>query len=144
MRTRKRTVYYCDFCNKKLMRRDAMESHEKHCTMNPNRECRMCDLNGSSNDMQAMLVLLEMSNANEIKSAIVHLLFDEDYNRQLLALYRKITHNCPACILALSRQYESINPTIFDYQKEARELKKRVNTMNLQELSEATGIQLEP
>ena len=42
MKARQKWVYYCDFCKKKLMVRAAMERHEKHCTMNPDRVCRMC------------------------------------------------------------------------------------------------------
>ena len=38
--------YICDYCGKKQYASWAMKKHEKHCTMNPNRECRMCDLMG--------------------------------------------------------------------------------------------------
>lgn len=44
MKIKTRTVYYCDFCKKKSFRKSSMEKHEKHCTMNPKRECRLCKL----------------------------------------------------------------------------------------------------
>lgn len=42
MKTKVKNVYYCEYCNKHGLRSDAMEKHEKHCTLNPNRECRLC------------------------------------------------------------------------------------------------------
>ena len=43
MKKKTRIVYYCDFCKKRLMRIDAMERHEKHCTANLDRKCRVCE-----------------------------------------------------------------------------------------------------
>lgn len=37
-----RKVYYCDFCKKSNRSASAMSKHEKHCTLNPKRECRLC------------------------------------------------------------------------------------------------------
>lgn len=38
------TLYVCEFCNKKLERKHAMEKHEKWCSKNPANEtaCSMC------------------------------------------------------------------------------------------------------
>ena len=47
MKVKVRKVYYCDFCKKRLMRIDAIINHEKHCTANLSRICRMCDGIGS-------------------------------------------------------------------------------------------------
>lgn len=44
MRSKQVTRYYCDYCRKAGMRRDAIETHEKHCCRNPARQCRMCDM----------------------------------------------------------------------------------------------------
>ena len=41
MKVVKKNVYYCDYCNKKGLR--SLKAHEKHCTANPDRECRLCD-----------------------------------------------------------------------------------------------------
>ncbi len=36
--------YKCDFCGKKGYSKGHMNKHERHCTMNPDRACRMCVL----------------------------------------------------------------------------------------------------
>ena len=43
MKTKLRQRHYCDFCKKSGGSRYHMERHEKYCTMNPKRECRMCE-----------------------------------------------------------------------------------------------------
>ena len=35
-------VFYCEFCKKKSLATHSMLKHEKHCTLNPKRECRLC------------------------------------------------------------------------------------------------------
>lgn len=42
MKVKVKTVYYCEYCGKKMFVRKAMERHEKRCTRNPNRSCGMC------------------------------------------------------------------------------------------------------
>ena len=41
MKVKKKNVYYCDFCKKKSLR--SLKIHERHCTANPDRECRLCE-----------------------------------------------------------------------------------------------------
>lgn len=41
MYTRKKTVYYCEFCRKYKLTPQSMVIHERHCTANPDRKCRM-------------------------------------------------------------------------------------------------------
>ena len=50
MKTLLKKVYYCDFCKKKGMSASAMSVHEKHCTLNPNRQCRLCILHNLSSE----------------------------------------------------------------------------------------------
>lgn len=40
MRREKKWVYYCDFCKKRSLR--SLKTHEAHCTLNPQRSCRLC------------------------------------------------------------------------------------------------------
>ena len=40
MRVETKQVFYCDFCKGRKLSRLAMEKHELHCTMNPERTCR--------------------------------------------------------------------------------------------------------
>lgn len=42
MKTIKKNVYYCEYCNKHGLSAGAMAKHEKHCTANPDRICRLC------------------------------------------------------------------------------------------------------
>ena len=37
----RKLVFYCEFCRKYKLTSFAMGVHEKHCTMNPDRVCRM-------------------------------------------------------------------------------------------------------
>lgn len=41
MRSVRKLVYYCDFCDRYKLTPQSMKVHEKHCTMNPDRVCRM-------------------------------------------------------------------------------------------------------
>lgn len=43
MKRVKKNVYYCDFCKKKGLSKYHIKKHEKHCTGNLDRECRMCE-----------------------------------------------------------------------------------------------------
>src|SRR4030043_432696 len=91
--------YYCDFCKKKTLSAGAMTIHEKHCTMNPNRDCRMCNYNGNSGSrpMNELLTLLP-HDLNYEKEA-----YEDRINASLPEL-REATNNCPACIMAALRQ----------------------------------------
>jgi hypothetical protein len=42
MKTKTKKVYYCDFCGKHKLTSNSIIIHEKHCTLNPNRICRVC------------------------------------------------------------------------------------------------------
>lgn len=48
MKVIEKKVYYCGFCKKHGLSRVHMEEHEKHCTLNIERQCRMpwCDMVG--------------------------------------------------------------------------------------------------
>lgn len=41
MKTKRRLVYYCEFCKKYKLTPQSMVIHETHCTLNPDRICRM-------------------------------------------------------------------------------------------------------
>jgi len=43
MKVINKKVYYCDFCKKHGLSGGAMSGHEKHCTLNRKRECRICN-----------------------------------------------------------------------------------------------------
>jgi len=82
--------YSCDFCKKSKYTPQSMRLHEKHCTLNPNRECRMCYFAFGSSTTP-MAELLEIFGDGS----------DERYYK-----LRKRIDECPACILATIRQAE--------------------------------------
>lgn len=88
MRTKRVLRYWCDYCNKSMGSKNGMQTHERHCTMNPNRYCRMC--NGRQKPIK------ELSNAA---------------NKGLTEL-RAVAYGCPACMLSGIRQREHIPLTI--------------------------------
>lgn len=104
MKTKRVNRYYCDFCKKSGCNKHALEQHEAHCTMNPHRECRMCEAQGESpKPMDELLSILpEPHNGGWVSS--------EEERKYLLSmrpytekLFDKVG-GCPACILATFRQ----------------------------------------
>lgn len=117
--------YWCEFCGKAGCGKGAMRKHETHCTMNPERECRMCiagaDGGGKVKHKPLAAVIELLVKTNDASQAL-------DFS------------GCPACTLAALRQ-SGLNRTIldeagnsvireplpFDYKKEAVEFWQRVN-----------------
>lgn len=81
--------YYCEFCKKGSLSGGHMGSHEKYCTANPNRICRMHPL--VTDRLQASM--LEMRAALSTASP--------DHGMSKL---RQLAEDCPMCILAAIRQ----------------------------------------
>ena len=110
MRVRKTNRYYCDFCPKANCSSGAMRLHERHCTMNPNRSCRICK---HPRDIPSIVKSLPP----DLRSSY----YDDKGNPTgvvLLAQIRTACNNCPACILTIVRQ-ASITPVVdFDYKEE--------------------------
>jgi hypothetical protein len=130
---RERTVkrYYCDFCKKAGFQKNAMIKHETHCTMNPNRKCRMCVfVSGSS---QPNLTQEDARAIFKPMPAIMSESQHADWLRQAaegIAVLRARTENCPACILAALRAADVPVPLMsdhFDFSKECANLWSEVN-----------------
>jgi len=90
-----------------------MERHEKYCTSNPDRECRICD------------------KLQEVQEPLKRLL--EVYEKGNLPELRKVT-NCPMCILWTLKAYFK-NTTGepwdagFDFKKELQEFWDEENSV---------------
>lgn len=104
--------YFCDHCKKGGLSAGHMKNHEKHCTANPERICRMHKyFEEPQVPMSDMLTALRV---RPIEMAMNRL--------------RHITNDCPMCILSAIRQSgigkwdgdpESQSPdTGFDFKKE--------------------------
>lgn len=105
MIVKKKNVYYCEYCSKKSLR--SVIIHEKHCTANPDRECRLCDnqkIKPIIEKYQKYFYLRETKNSHpvsewgEIKVTPV---FKKKFT--LEDLMNELDYECPNCILALIR-----------------------------------------
>lgn len=94
MKTKIKKVYYCDFCKKHSLR--SLTEHEKHCTGNPNRECR---LDGCMNyDLNPIIEKFKSQYKTENNSEFG---FQEVIKHPKMIEIRKSVNNCPNCILTI-------------------------------------------
>ena len=104
MIVKKKNVYYCEYCKKKGLR--SLKIHEKHCTANPNRECRLCDnenIKPIIEKYQKYFYLRELNKpavADWDSYAIIPV-FKKKFT--LRDLVNELDYTCPNCILALIR-----------------------------------------
>lgn len=109
MRSRKVTRYWCDHCNKAGLQAHAMAKHEAHCTLNPLRKCRVCELLGEATPVVADLVAL-LPRPGDYPSLGASLSTMDEVNALCPAVdaaiptLRDAAHNCPACIMVALRQ----------------------------------------
>ena len=115
--------YKCDYCAKSNCSAGGMAQHEKHCTLNPNRECRMCESGWPKPELLAVL------DGAEEK---LYVYWDADADDQehaaktagrkvindgLLAALHTEADGCPACMLSAIRQ--SCHEGYFDWDYKA-------------------------
>ena len=110
MKTVKKNVYYCDFCKKRTLSASSMSVHEKHCTANPDRKCRMCD--DYSGVRERVDELKKRFKLHESKLSYP----DETYFQETIIAVewigepitmqeiRDLSDNCPNCMFAIIRQ----------------------------------------
>lgn len=114
--------------------RNHMEKHEKHCTMNPNRECRLCEIIGESPRPMAELlaVVPRLAYYDYGVSPYPDYAAYEKATIAALPKLRELTNNCPACILAALRQAKNtqLGPDHFDFFKESKAFLKENNNPN--------------
>jgi len=98
MKIVKKNVYYCEFCGKHSLR--SLKIHEEHCTLNPNRKCRLC------NTETLKLIIDKYSNRYKIVEV------DSEYNVVKVEWLNgevkiediiKDCGNCPNCVLTILR-----------------------------------------
>lgn len=131
MKTVKKNVYYCDFCKKKGLSAPVIARHEKHCTANPDRECKPCK---ESRDIKTFIEKLK--SRFEIKETIDQYtgftnqeVIWKGYPITLIEIL-EFTDECPNCTLAVLRQTK-LNYSVFnlkyDYQTSLKEWWKEKN-----------------
>ncbi len=141
MRVKKVNRYYCDFCKKANCSGRSISKHEKRCTMNPNRECGMCQLyENEQRPISELLAILPepepliVRNRDWDGSEDIRQL--EEAVKIALPKLRDLSGDCPACILAALRQkkiYVTIaNEFGFDFKKECQEIWNNFNNTQMQ------------
>lgn len=123
MKTKLVKRYWCDHCNKAGLQARSMAVHEKHCTLNPDRDCRVCGLIGASMKVGAV----RMAALTAILPKYVpyqgdsfggctpeYAVFCKALPAAIPAL-REETDNCPACIMAAIRQAGIPVPMVDDF-----------------------------
>ena len=135
MRKKKVWRYWCEYCGKGGCSAGHMKKHEKHCTMNPNRTCRMCKYNEDAtfkpvSELKKLVNLEELYVEAWANGKLVY--HNEEAEKQTIEKLRDATGNCPACMLAVFRQLNIVlNFKPFDYKKECDNLWRVVNDVAL-------------
>jgi len=107
MRKKRVWRYYCEYCGKGGCSAGAMSKHEKHCTMNPNRECRMCEIMGEAQpDMSKLLAMLPTGESFKKEDGFGSYSYPglDGAVNEIMPTLLEITNNCPMCIFSILRQ----------------------------------------
>jgi len=139
MRMKTVTRYNCDFCNKRGFSASHMTKHERHCTLNPNRDCRVCALleNGWDADFERKTLpeLIAMLPDPGQMLAVDCCDTNNEYRKMTEALeavlpaFRDATGGCPACMMAALRQAKIPVPMMegFDFKQEMQNIMDSIN-----------------
>lgn len=117
MEVRKINVYYCDFCGAHRLSKRGIEFHEKHCTKNANRECRLCFDYDSQPDYHELVA--------EVRETPHESLMHSDTRDAMWDYLKAACNDCPGCIMTVLRLSgrHDIRPDGWDWDAEC---KKRV------------------
>ncbi len=125
MKVKKKCVYYCEFCKKKSLR--SLKVHEKHCTANPDRECRLCEqlsIREIIDKYRKYFYLRETKKPADWDAIEIIPVFKKKFT--LRDIVNELDYICPNCILAIIRclglnRYYFNKKFKFDYKKELEE-----------------------
>lgn len=136
MITKKVNRYYCEYCKKAGCNKFYMERHEKHCTANPNRECRMCvyaELE-QTKITDEILSIIPDPNKYLVRSypygrdmpENFEMVVSEKYDEPLKKAFEEIkekVNDCPACLLSVVKlaikKYGQTIQFPFDFKRES-------------------------
>ena len=126
MRRSKEWVYQCDHCGKKGRASGHMRTHERHCTVNPERVCRVCALipgDATETPLSELKALVPADVLVEDEYFPGYFRVDTTaHDRELTEALIAATGHCPACMLAVYRQLRIHHGTAFDYKASMREV----------------------
>lgn len=135
MKTIKKNVYYCEYCNKHGLSASKMVIHERHCTANPERDCRLCGYNGGFiekiTELKKRFTIVK--EQEKYTGFDIDIIKWEDKEITIDEL-KNITDGCPNCILTIIRGIGLIHYGFdfhFDYKTELAEYWKMINEEDL-------------
>ena len=134
MRIKKVNRYWCDFCNRGMLSAGGMRNHEKHCTKNPDRACKVCSLIGGFTQPINELIAILPSSAEYHADYSNNDLYWKLYTDTEAAMpkLREAADNCPACIMAALRQANIPVPMVesFDFKSEMQTIFAEIASEN--------------
>ena len=122
MKIKTKKVYYCDYCKKHALR--SLAQHERYCTGNLNRECRLCGRNKKTTPKLKVLVRYfkrQMYIPPKSESGGIPA---DQIKKPKLEDIMDMVEQCPACTLTIIRALKLQNYPYdidFDYKKEVEE-----------------------
>lgn len=133
MKTKLVKRHWCDYCNKAGLQARAMAMHEKHCTLNQARACRVCALiamNRTDEEVEAQRPLADLiamlPDPAAYNSSFAGCEFNDAHSiladalKAILPAFRLAAAGCPACMMAALRQKKIPVPMVdgFDFKSE--------------------------
>lgn len=129
------TQYRCGFCKKRGLSASHMAKHERHCTLNPNRICRVCGVLEIEQKLIAELKAIfpqhpraywetsQSEGPDEFALPSYPHVTNEQLNN-----FRAVTE-CPACLMAALRQSNIPVPCAvgFDFKAEMQRIWNDIN-----------------
>lgn len=103
MKSKIKTVYYCEYCKKHFLRKDSVLNHEAHCTMNPGRSCRLCENTDLFPIIAKYLVRYRWVQNYQFQKFEWIDLFGNNNGPVKLKDIMDDVENCPNCTLAVLR-----------------------------------------
>lgn len=132
MRTRKVNRYYCEYCKKSGGSASHMVRHEKHCTLNPNRWCRVCELiEGYRRPLEELIAVLP--DIIEKPDGFGSVTVECEGLKEAVKELRDLADGCPACMMAALRQKGIPVPMArpeFDFKAEMAAIFEQVHAAN--------------
>jgi hypothetical protein len=135
--------YYCEHCHRGGCSASAMASHERSCTLNPDRVCKMCALAGNAQpEMSSLLSILPDPESFVMETVSSEYGPPTEYSYmsdggsvdEAMKTLVDVCNGCPACILAALRIKHIPVPLArtFDYSKAVAEFWEEHNAKSLQ------------
>ena len=119
MKTVTKQVYYCDFCGKRGLSKGHMKTHELHCTLNPNRKCRLCDghdLNPLIEKYKNTYKIVETSDVLDAPYTVTHFEWiDKPVTSEMILDDVDQCAMCALTIVRLSKLTEGYYDGAFNY-----------------------------